>query len=179
MSTQPPQAFRHGAVRIPGKIALLPDTGAVYDLSGIENIIDQQKHCADHGEKVRWQMLPAPKTVAGIGDNAKRCTHRAIVPVMYANGERGEYAPPVISGQSGVPSLLGLSTMAAENTYFGTKDGLMAKVPIGQEGKIGWPEGTTFIQCEKAASGHWMQTISNFGGSSDDVAETGNGRDSQ
>ena len=53
----------------------------------------------------------------------------------------------------------GLDSMEAENTCFGTRNGFMAMFPDGEEDEIVWPQGTRFVQCERAPSRHWLLTV--------------------
>ena len=77
-----------------------------------------------------------------------------------------KYTTPVMDGRQGKPSpcptLGGLEWMASMNVYFGAANGLMAMVPAGKDENIVWPEGTTFIKCEPAPSGHWLMTTNNY-----------------
>ena len=38
----------------------------------------------------------------------------------------------------------------------------LVKVPRGREDQIVWPQGTTFINCKRARTGHLMLPIGNF-----------------
>ena len=38
----------------------------------------------------------------------------------------------------------------------------LVKVPKGKEHEIKWPQGTTFLQCRRAKTGHLMLPIGNF-----------------
>ena len=156
-------SYSHGATRIPGKEGILPDTGAVHNLSGLSFVQRQGQLAAAYGHSVKWQQLNKPKQVAGVGDAAKPCTHQAVVPGRLRSGSRIHYAAPIIGGgPSDIPALYGLDSMASENTFFGTRGGLMARVPDGLEDSIVWPTGTRFDQCERAPSGHWLLIISHF-----------------
>ena len=156
-------AFSHLAVRIPGKEGILPDTGAVFNLSGPDFIRRMELLAARHGMKVRWQKLKQPKSVGGVGDSARACTHQAIVPGFTSAGRRIDYITPVIGGGSGgVPGLWGLNDMAARNTYFGTASGRLAMIPEGTDHLIQWPIGTSFTDMERAPSGDWLVIISHF-----------------
>jgi hypothetical protein len=156
-------AFNHGTVRPAIGEGLVVDTGAVEPLSGLDFIMRQSAESKKHGLETQWYILDKPKNISGIGDNAKTCTHKAKVYCALETGELVSYTTPVIpkdlpSGTSPVPALYALDDMAAENTYFGTRNGLMALVP--NEASIQWPEGTRFRQCEKAPSGHWLLKVS-------------------
>jgi hypothetical protein len=155
-------SYSHGATRIPGKEGILPDTGAVHNLQSVSFVKRQGELAAPYGSAVQWQQLRRPKQVAGVGDAAKPCTHQAVVPGRLKTGARIHYAAPVIGGNSDIPALYGLDSMASENTFMGTRNGLMARVPDGQEDAIIWPAGTRFDQCERAPSGHWLLIISHF-----------------
>ena len=105
--------------------------------------------------------------VPGVGGRASTCTHEAVIPCRLNNGEYIKYSTPVIPDDgpgrpSTVPSLFGLDSMATMNTYFGTRNGLMAMVPDGREDEIVWPRGTRFISCERAPSRHWLITTNSW-----------------
>ena len=105
-----------------------------------------------------------PKSMSGVGDAAKTCTHQATVYGCLENGDLMCYAAPVIpngpSGSSPIPALYGLNSMSKENTYMGMRKGLLAMVPEGKDDEIVWPQGTRFIQCQRAPSGHWFILVS-------------------
>jgi hypothetical protein len=145
----------HATTRIPGMEGLLPDTGAVDDLCGSRFAERQSTDALQHGHKTTWHMLAKPKGVSGVGDNAKMCTHRAVVPGCLEDGTLLKYCPAVIP-ESDIPPLLGVNTMADLNVYFGTKLGHFVMVPHGSEDQIKWPAGSKFIQMRKAPSGHWL-----------------------
>ena len=155
-----PCVYNHGATRIDGMAGLLVDTGAVHPLIGADLVQRQSKDAAAHGYKTKWLQMQKPKTVSGVGDTAKTCTHQVHLPGMLENGELIEFVSPVIPPPSAIPGLYPLENMAANNTYFGTHNGMMAMIPTGADGKIQWPQGTKFINCRKAPSGHWILIIS-------------------
>ena len=121
VSSQPSSAFIHGSTRIAGKEGVLPDTGAVHNLTSLGSVLRQEQHAKTAGRSVQWQRLDKPKNVAGVGDNAKQCTHQAILPCGLTNGEQACYAAPVIKEGSDIPSLLGLESMAKDNGGHGTR----------------------------------------------------------
>ena len=155
------KAFNHSATRIPGKEGLLLDTGAVDNLSGDAPIQRQGDIAAKHGHPVVWEQLLKSKNVSGVGGAAKTCTQQAVVTGKLENGVLIKYHAPVIS-DSEVPPLHGLDSMASMNTYVGTKHGKLAMIPDGTDNDIIWPKGTTFIQCQRAPSRHWIITTSNW-----------------
>jgi len=157
------QAYNHGRVSLEHGEGLVVDTGAVTCLSGMDYVNRQHRDAQRVGLSVEWQLLNKPKILSGVGDNTKRCTHQAQIPCMLDTGNTMLYNPTVIPGSpSPVPPLYSLDAMAWLNTFFGTANGLMAHVPKGKEDQIIWPEGTTFNQCHKARSGHWLLRVSNW-----------------
>ena len=156
-------AFNHSTTRIPGKEGLLVDTGAVDNLTGADFVVRQSAAAAQRGLPTQWEILRKPKRMSGVGDGTKLCTHQATVHGAIAGGALTSYTAPVIPGTpSPTPPLYGLRSMAAENTYFGTRTGLMALVPVEEEDQIVWPPGTRFLQCEAAPSGHWLLVMSEW-----------------
>ena len=110
---------------------------------------------------MKWERLANPKHVSGVGDTVKICTHQVILPSRLENGEMIKYATPVIKDDS-TPGLYGVDSMSADNTYFGTRKGIMAMIPEGTDDQIQWPRGTRFVNCNKAPSGHWIMQTNNF-----------------
>ena len=148
---------------IPGVETMIPDTGSVFSLSGGDSIARKSQEAEANGYKTVWEPLPKTKHVSGVGDNSKSCTHKAKVPCALEDGSLLNYVTPVVNGSpSPIPSLYGLDDMAAQNTYFGTSNGLMAMIPQGSDDQIVWPKGTRFIQCRRAPSRHWVMTTSNW-----------------
>ena len=154
-------SYSHSATRIEGVEGLLVDSGAVSNLTGGDFVTRAANLAKQHGRSVKWFKLPKPKCVSGVGDQAKSCEYQACVPGMLENGQEIRYIAPVIGGDpSPVPPLYSLECMADTNTYMGMRSGLLAMVPDGAEREIRWPQGTTFIQCKKAPSGHWLVVCS-------------------
>ena len=156
------QAFGHSTTRIPGREGPIVDTGAVYNVSGMAAIKRQAAEAETAGHKVVWEKLPKPKAVGGVGKGVEHCYLQALVPGRTQDGRLVRYVTPVIEGESAVPSLYGLNPMSNENTYFGCRHGLMAMIPEGKDDKIIWPEGTRFIKCDKAPSGHWIMGLNHW-----------------
>lgn len=149
----------HTSTRILGHEGLLPDTGAVKDLSGSEFVERQATEAAMHGYQTVYQELPNPQGVSGVGGQDKVCKRKAELPGCLLDGTVIKYCPTIIP-ESSVPPLVGLDTMGANNVYFGTKLGTFTMIPEGTDDKIIWPPGTKHLQCVKAPSGHWLLTVS-------------------
>ena len=164
------EAYVHGSTRIPRKLRLLVDTGAVDNLSGVQSIKEQSTEDAIAGFfKTEWETLQKPKMVSGVGGKANTCIHQAIVPGRLNNGMMITYATPVIPDDSPghpstVPSLYRLDSMECGDiyTYFGTRSGLMAMVSAGRDEEIIWPQGSRFMNCERAPPRHWLITANNW-----------------
>jgi hypothetical protein len=61
-----------------------------------------------------------------------------------------------------VPALLGLQAMDAHNIGVLPWANQLVQVPVGTEKDIIWPEGTKFINCKRAKTGHMMLPIGHF-----------------
>ena len=108
-----------------------------------------------------WFKLTRPENVSGVGDTAKSCVHQAKVHGCLEDGTIIQYEAPVVSGApSPLPPLYGLKSMAASNTFFGTRSGVHALVPEGAEVQL--PKGTKFMRSVKSASGHWLLRVSSW-----------------
>ena len=101
--------------------------------------------------------------MSGIGEGVEHCTRSAKIFGCVAEGNVIEYEAPVLEGTgSGVPPLYGLEPMARDNVYFGTRTGVMHRIPEGSDHLITFPPGTTTIKCTKAESGHLLLPISKW-----------------
>ena len=150
-----PAPVFHSNTQLEGYTTILPDCGAVENLTGADAIeaaiIDREQQ----GITAEWRQLDRPKPVGGVGGQSEKCTHIVSLPSRLENGLCLNYNAPVISGSpSPVPSLFGRRPMAAMNIYMGMRSGEMACVPDGLETEIQWPPGTTFMDCREAPSGH-------------------------
>jgi hypothetical protein len=159
----------HTATRLlGGKEGLLVDCGAVEDLAGLEHVQRQTAMAEQYGFPTTWSQLDQAKTMSGVGTGAVTCQHQATEHGVLETGELITYSPTVVppdpqTGKpSNLPALYGLKSMAAENVYMGTRNGLMAFVPPDKTEEIIWPVGTRFRQCEKAPSGHWILVTSHW-----------------
>ena len=149
--------------RIEGHEGCLIDTGSFKSVGGKGPIMRQVELAAQAGHATKWELLPKPRYISGVGDNSKVCRYRAHIPGILDHGERMRTAPQVIDDEKcEVPHLYGLEDMEFRNIFFGTRNGVMASVPNGKEDEIVWPKGTTFTQCRKAKSGHWIMVTSNW-----------------
>jgi hypothetical protein len=150
----------HSSTRLEGdEEGVIPDTGAVDDITGSEYVERQDAASRKHGMKVEYEDLAHPKGVAGVGGRDRVCTQRAKIPCPLADGSMMKYCPAVIP-QSDVPPLMGNDTMSRLNVYFGTRKGTFTMIPEGSDDQIIWPPGTKHIQCVKAPSRHWLLTVS-------------------
>ena len=88
-----------------------------------------------------------------------------------------EYCPTIIP-DSEVPPLLGLTTMARNDVYFGTNLGRFVMIPPGTDDQIIWPKGTKTLQMVKAPSGHWLLTVSGWSKAKEEPSPSKTGRTS-
>ena len=89
-----------------------------------------------------------------------------------AEGHVIAYEAPVLEGNgSGVPPLYGLEPMARDNTYFGTRTGVLHQIPEGTDDLIIFPPGTKTMKLARAKSGHWLLPISKCSAKKSDVVK--------
>ena len=155
------QAFL-AAVRLPeGGESLLIDTGAVDALAGEDwfksHMIDVEAAGLGHLVTTR----PTSLMVSGVGKDAEECKDVVSVPGQLEDGSYLEYEAPRIPNSS-VPALCGMDTLDKQNMGITPWNSQLVKVPKGKEHLIQWPEGTTFIQCQRAKTGHMMLPIGHF-----------------
>ena len=153
----------HSSARLSGEEGLLIDTGSLGHVQGLKFVERQTADAAQHGNHTQWKNLDKIKTMSGIGEGVEHCTRSAKVFGCVAEGDVIEYEAPVLEGTGAeVPPLYGLEPMARDNVYFGTRTGVMHRIPEGTDDQIVFPPGTKTIKCSKAKSGHWMLPISKW-----------------
>ena len=152
------------AVRLEGEggESLLIDTGAYDGLAGAlwfdEHVKNVKKAGLAHMVKGRSTSV----IVSGIGKESEKCTMVQSVPGVLEDGTFIQYDAPRIPGSS-VPALCGMQTLDEHNMGVLPWSNQLVKVPKGKEQDIIWPEGTTFIQCRRAKTGHMLLPIGHFG----------------
>ena len=104
---------------------------------------------------------PTSIVVSGVGKDAEKCSCIQSVPGVLEDGTVIQYEAPRIP-KSSVPALCGMQTLDEQNMAVLPWSSQLAKVPKGKEHEIKWPEGTTFLQCRRANTGHMMLPIGNF-----------------
>ena len=142
---------------------LLVDCGAIGNCSGDVPIRIHDKKAAAYGlpPSVRTKRESA-MNLAGVGQGVQTALDDSVVKGVLSSGDTIDYKAATLPN-SDVPMLLGLTSMAEKNAFIGTRSGKLHLVPTGKDSEIVWPEGTRTLQCVKAASGHWVLPIDNFG----------------
>jgi len=83
------------------------------------------------------------------------------VPGVTADGELLTLEVPKIPNST-VPALCGMQTLNEQNMAVLPWSNQLVRVPQGKEHEIVWPQGTTFVQCKRARTGHKMLPIGHF-----------------
>ena len=83
------------------------------------------------------------------------------VPGATSEGHLITFECPKIPNST-VPALCGMETLDKQNMAPLPWSNQLVKVPHGKEHLIKWPEGTEFIQCKRAKTGHMMLPIGHF-----------------
>ena len=165
-TSQSQGVFLHTSTRIPGRECLLVDTGAVKNLMGLALALRQGTDSSKHGLETQWAKLNKPARLGGIGDGVQVAEYQATLYGCLQTGRVIDYTAPVLTGEPGPPSetpgLYGLDSMKATNTFVDTRGCRLIQVPEGTADQIVWPEGTEFLQCEHAPSGHMVLPISHW-----------------
>ena len=115
--------------------------------AGLQNMITEQ---------------PTSIVVSGVDKDSEKCSVIPSVPGVLEDGAVIQYDAPRIPGSS-VPALCGMQTLDQHNLGVLPWSSQLVKVPKGKEHEIKWPEGTTFIQCKRAKTGHLMLPIGRSG----------------
>ena len=141
--------------------SLLIDTGAYHGLAG-------QDWFDSHSERVRKAGLahlieekPTSVVVSGVGKDSEQCKVIQSVPGATVDGELLTFEAPKIPNST-VPALCGMQTLDEQNMAVVPWSNQLVRVPKGKEHEIIWPQGTTFVQCKRAKTGHMMLPIGHF-----------------
>ena len=151
------------AVRLDDEIgeSLLIDTGAYDGLGGDEWFDAHEERVNHHDLGHLITEKPTSIMVSGVGKDAERCTSIRKVPGVLSDGTLMYYEAPKIP-KSSVPALCGMQTLDEQNMGVLPWSSQLVKVPRGKEKEIVWPQGTTFLQCKRAKTGHMMLPIGHF-----------------
>ena len=93
--------FGHDLVSIPGKVGIMPDTGAVFSLSGTRFVRQQSAIASYYGKSTQWSKLAKPRQVAGVGRVATPCHYQAALSGFTVDGHPLSYTAPVIPPDDG------------------------------------------------------------------------------
>ena len=141
--------------------SLLIDTGAVHALSGDEWFGEHINAVKRAGLGHLIKEKPTSVVVSGVGKDSEQCKTIQSVPGVLEDGSMMTFEAPKIP-KSTVPALLGMQTLDEQNMGVLPWSNQLVKIPKGKEHEIQWPQGTTFINCKRARTGHMMLPIGNF-----------------
>ena len=134
---------------------LLPDTGAVDNLIGMDCARSISRLAQEKGLHCKWSRLLQPKVISGVGGSAQVSEYQLTVDGDMGHMTRIRYSAPVVGGQSsGVPALLGLREMANTHCVILPRSQQLKIVP--NEHDIQWPDGTRTVHMTQAPSGHLL-----------------------
>ena len=141
--------------------SLLIDTGAYDGLGGEEWFAEHLRRVHQAGMAHLVTEKPTSVVVSGVGKTSEQCKVVQGVPGVLEDGTEILYSAPKIPGSS-VPALCGMQTLDEHNLGVLPWSNQLVKVPKGKEHLITWPQGTTFLQCRRARTGHLMLPIGYF-----------------
>ena len=153
----------HAAVRLDedeGE-SLLIDTGAFHSLAGSEWWAAHLSRVKQHGLGHMIKDEPTSIVVTGVGKDSETCTSQLSAPGALEDGTMLRFKAPNIPNST-VPALMGMEALDEHNMAPLPWSNQLVKVPKGKEHEIKWPQGTTFIQCKRAKTGHLMLPIGHF-----------------
>ena len=104
---------------------------------------------------------PSSIVVSGVGKDSETCEVVRSAPGALEDGSLIKFKAPDIPNST-VPALCGMEAMDEHNMAPLPWSNQLVKVPKGRENEIVWPQGTTFIQCRRAKTGHMMLPIGHF-----------------
>jgi len=99
--------------------------------------------------------------VSGVGKDSEQRKVIQSIPGATADGELLTCEAPKIPNST-VPALCGMQTLDEQNIAVVPWSNQLVRVPKGKEHEIIWPQGTTFVQCKRAKTGHMILPIGHF-----------------
>ena len=159
----------HANVRLPGKVALVIDTGSPKNTAGSNWTLSAREAAQSAGVDFRYQLRDRPLDIEGVGHGVHTCINDVSVQgaVPLSDGTSAitmRYIAPVIP-DSNVPGLLGLDSLRQMGAVLDCRNLQLHFVgEHTKETKAGmkFPEGTRTAQLELSESGHMMLPFSEY-----------------
>eukprot|EP00971_Amphidinium_carterae_P065784 1303479-Amphidinium_carterae.1 len=108
------EAQNHSKARLETMETLLPDTGAVDNLIGLNTARRFAETARRMGTSVKWSKLQRPRVISGVGGRPAVAQYQVSIQGKLPSGRSLIYTAPVNGDASAdVPALLGLREMSA------------------------------------------------------------------
>eukprot|EP00971_Amphidinium_carterae_P076040 1502131-Amphidinium_carterae.1 len=108
------EAQNHSKARLETMETLLPDTGAVDNLIGLNTARKFAETARRMGTPVKWSKLQRPRVISGVGGRPAVAQYQVSIQGKLPSGRSLIYTAPVIGDASAdVPALLGLREMSS------------------------------------------------------------------
>eukprot|EP00971_Amphidinium_carterae_P325781 6456226-Amphidinium_carterae.1 len=154
-STSTNEAQNHSKARLETMETLLPDTGAVDNLIGLNTARRFAETARCMGTAVKWSKLQRPRVISGVGGRPAVAQYQVSIQGKLPSGRSLIYTAPVIGDASAdVPALLGLREMSAAgivNLPSASQLGFVKNLK-----DVHWPSDTTFVDLVTSPSGHQL-----------------------
>eukprot|EP00971_Amphidinium_carterae_P166245 3295161-Amphidinium_carterae.1 len=103
----------HSKAKLHAMETLLPDTGAVDNLIGLNTARRFAAAARQQQTAVKWSKLQRPRLISGVGGRPAVAYHQISIEGKLPTGRSLVYTAPVVGDASAdVPALLGLREMA-------------------------------------------------------------------
>ena len=152
---------------LPAGPSLLVDTGAFRNIAGSSWIAQTEAALKKAGqEPVKWQKLPQPHPVSGVGNDTVHAHWQAEVPVVLPGGGKTTYTCLYLE-DSQCPALLGMRSLKETGTILDLRPGKMCMYS-GDTSKIridvGKSKEVSVMDLEQGSGGHILLPCAQYAG---------------
>ena len=152
---------------LPAGPSLLVDTGAFRNIAGSSWIAQTEAALKKAGqEPVKWQKLPQPHPVSGVGNDTVHAHWQVEVPVVLPGGGKTTYTCLYLE-DSQCPALLGMRSLKETGTILDLRPGKMCMYS-GDTSKIridvGKSKEVSVMDLEQGSGGHILLPCAQYAG---------------
>eukprot|EP00971_Amphidinium_carterae_P349019 6490797-Amphidinium_carterae.1 len=154
-STSSPETQNHSNAKLAMTETLLPDTGAVDNLIGLNTARRFAASARKQGSEVKWSRLQKPRLISGVGGRPAVAYHQVSIQGRLPSGRSLIYTAPVIGDASAdVPALLGLREMSAAGIVYVPKEARLWFIHDLKQ--VRWPQNSHYAELVESPSGHQL-----------------------
>eukprot|EP00971_Amphidinium_carterae_P349761 6491208-Amphidinium_carterae.2 len=145
----------HSKAKLHSVETLLPDTGAVDNLIGLNTARRFAAAARQQQSKVQWSRLQRPRLISGVGGRPAIAHYQVSIEGKLPTGRSLIYTAPVVGDASAdVPALLGLREMSRAGIINIPSEKKLCFIKDVK--KVQWPSDAFFVDMAESASGHQL-----------------------